>query len=131
MKTHPHPFARPERCRAFTLMEMILVLTIIAVLIGIGAATFRDVTGPTGRVAAQAQIESIKSAVQLYKLNNRRLPASIDALAKPPPVMEQKGIMDPWDRKYVYKSPGKDGKPYDIYSLGEDGKDGTEDAVYN
>ncbi len=112
-------------------MEMILVLTIIAVLIGIGAATFRDVTGPTDKVAARAQITAIKSAVQLYKLNNRQFPTSIDALAKPPPVMEPTGIVDPWERKYVYKSPGKDGKPYDIYSLGEDGKDGTQDDVYN
>lgn len=112
-------------------MEMILVLTIIAVLIGIGAATFRDVTTPTSNVAARAQLGAIKSAVQLYKLNTKRLPASIDVLVKPPPVMEPTGIVDPWDRKYVYKSPGKDGKPYDIYSLGEDGQDGTPDDVYN
>lgn len=137
MQTHPHHLATPSLRRAFTLMEMILVLSIIALLIGIGAATFANFTVSSETVAARAQITALSSAVEMYKVINRTLPPNIDALVKPPanaavkkPLMDPTGILDPWDRKYMYKSPGKDGKPYDIYSIGEDGKDGTDDDIY-
>jgi general secretion pathway protein G len=136
MKTHPHHLASTSLRRAFTLMEMILVLSIIALLIGIGAATFTNVGDTSGTVAVRAQINTISSSVELYKVANRNLPPNIDALVKPPsnvpvktPFMEPSGIMDPWGQKYIYKSPGRDGKRFEIYSLGPDGKDGTGDDV--
>ncbi len=122
---------------AFTLMEMILVLAIIAILIAIGAATLGDFDEQAKITAARAQIGTVSTAIKMYKVNNRNLPPTLDALVKPPanvpskrPFMEPNGIMDPWDNKYIYKSPGRDGKAYDLYSAGADKREGTDDDVH-
>ncbi len=138
MKIHltTRPLARSIRA-AFTLMEMILVLAIIAILIAIGAATLGDFEEQANITAARAQIGTISTAVKMYKVNNRNLPSNLESLVKPPanalvkrPFIEEDGIVDPWDNKYIYKSPGKDGKAYEIYSAGFDKREGTDDDVH-
>lgn len=121
---------------AFTLMEMILVLAIIAILIAIGAATLGDFDEQAKITAARAQIGTVSTAIKMYKVNNRNLPPNLDALVKPPanvpvkkPFIEANGILDPWDNKYIYKSPGRDGKAYDLFSAGPDKREGTDDDV--
>jgi general secretion pathway protein G len=130
------PLTRAIRS-AFTLMEMILVLAIIAILIAIGAATLGDFEEQASITAARAQVGTISTAIKMYKVNNRNLPPSLDALVKPPanapvkrPFIEESGIMDPWDNKYIYKTPGKDGKPFEVFSAGFDKREGTDDDVY-
>jgi general secretion pathway protein G len=122
---------------AFTLMEMILVLAIIAILIAIGASTLGDFDEQAKITAARAQIGTVSTAIKMYKVNNRNLPPNLDALVKPPanvpvkkPFIEPNGIVDPWDNKYIYKSPGRDGKAYDLYSAGADKREGTDDDVF-
>jgi general secretion pathway protein G len=121
---------------AFTLMEMILVLAIIAILIAIGAATLGDFDEQAKITAARAQIGTVSTSIKMYKVNNRNLPPNLDALVKPPsnvpvkrPFIEANGIVDPWDNKYIYKSPGKEGRAYDIFSAGPDKREGTDDDV--
>lgn len=121
---------------AFTLMEMILVLAIIAILIAIGAATLGDFDEQAKITAARAQIGTISTSIKMYKVNNRNLPPNLDALVKPPanvpvkkPFIEANGIVDPWDNKYIYKSPGKEGRAYDIFSAGPDKREGSDDDV--
>jgi len=118
-------------------MEMILVLAIIAILIAIGAATLGDFDEQAKITAARAQIGTISTSIKMYKVNNRNLPPSLDALVKPPanvpvkrPFIEANGIMDPWDNKYIYKSPGREGKAYEVYSAGADKREGTDDDVF-
>lgn len=138
MKIHltSRPLSSAARS-AFTLMEMILVLAIIAILIAIGASTLGEFDEQAKITAARAQIGTISTSVKMYKVNNRNLPPSLDALVKPPanvpvkkPFIEENGIIDPWDNKYIYKSPGKDGKAYEIYSAGADKREGTDDDVH-
>lgn len=136
--------ALPRRARrsplhaAFTLMEMMLVLAIIALLIAIGAVALRDVEGSANITAAEAHMNTIKVAITQYKTLNRTLPPSLEALVQPPgnarvkrQLIREDGIIDPWGNKYQYRSPGrKSGGPYDLYSMGPDGKDGGDDDVY-
>lgn len=138
MNIHAATRRLPRTLRsAFTLMEMILVLAIIAILIAIGAATLGDFDEQAKITAARAQIGTISTSIKMYKVNNRNLPPSLDALVKPPanvpvkrPFIEANGIMDPWDNKYIYKSPGREGKAYEVYSAGADKREGTDDDVF-
>lgn len=124
---------------AFTLMEMILVIAIIAVLIAVGAGTLGDFGVQAEITAARGQIKTLESAVRMYKVNNRTLPPSLEALVKPPanalvkrPFVEnESAITDPWGTKYQFRSPGKDGRSFDIYSMGPDQREGTDDDVFS
>lgn len=128
------PILRHARA-AFTLMEMMLVLAIIALLIAIGAVTLGEVDENAKFTAAEAQISTLKIAVIQYKTMNRTLPPTLDALVTPPSnarsrkLAKEEAIIDPWNNKYMYRSPGKNGAAYDIYSVGPDKKEGTEDDV--
>jgi len=131
------PTARRSR-NAFTLMEMMLVLAIIALLIAVGAVTLRNVGEQAEITTAQAQINSIKTVIQSYKNHNRKYPAKLEELVTPPANAKMRksyigedGITDPWGEKFQMRSPGKkSGEAFDIYSMGPDKRDGTEDDVY-
>jgi general secretion pathway protein G len=129
------PILRHARA-AFTLMEMMLVLAIIALLIAIGAVTLGEVDENAKFTAAEAQMSTLRAAISQYKTLNRTLPGNLDALVTPPgnarvkrKLVKEEAIMDPWNNKYVLRSPGKNGESYDIYSIGPDKKDGSEDDV--
>ena len=137
--------SRYHRSRAFTLMEMILVLGIIALLLGVGTYFMVDVLGDAEEGKAKADIKAISTSLIRYKTKARIYPSEqqgLDALVtrptgSPEPAswkqfMKPQGIIDPWGRKYEYRYPGKyNSDSYDIFSLGFDGKEGTEDDIGN
>lgn len=120
--------------RAFTLIEIMLVVIII------GALSAMVVPRLTGRseqakiAAARADIEShLATALKLYELDNGNFPTTnqgIDALIQKPttspippnwngPYIERKPL-DPWGNPYAYASPGRHRTDYDLYSKGRD-----------
>ncbi len=131
-----NPASRQSPLRAaFTLMEMMLVLAIIALLIAIGAVTLGEVDENAKYTAAEAQMSTVKVGIQQYKTLNRSLPGKLEDLVTPPAnarvkrkLVEETAIMDPWGTKFQYRSPGKNGKQYEIYSWGPDKKEGTDDV---
>lgn len=127
---------RPLRA-AFTLMEMMLVLAIIAILIAIGAVTLGEVDENAKFTAAEAQMSTLKTAITQYKTLNRAMPPSLEALVTPPAnarhkrqLVKEEGILDPWGSKYQFRTPSRNGKnAYDLYSMGPDKKDGGDDDI--
>lgn len=129
----------------FTLIEILVVITVIAVLAGlVSPMVFRHV-GDAKSTAARAQIELLSLALDAYRLDNDRYPTSSQGLAAlltlptRDPVPRRwrgpylrKGLpMDPWGRPYLYESPGQaNPESYDIKSYGRDGQPGgsEEDA---
>jgi general secretion pathway protein G len=97
--------------------------------------------GEQARIAAaKADIQAnIATALKLYELDNGNFPMTeegLDALLKKPPsasnwngpYLEREPI-DPWGVKYEYTSPGENRADYDLYSLGKDGMEGTDDVT--
>lgn len=131
--------------RGFTLVELLVVISVIAVLAAlVTPMVFRNV-GDAKQSAARAQVEIIALALDAYRLDNDYYPATAQGLAalvtKPSGQPEARGWrgpylrralpLDPWGRDYGYLSPGQaDPNTYDLYSLGRDGKPGGagEDA---
>ena len=127
--------------QGFTLIEILVVVLILSILAGIvGINVFRH-PGEAKAKAAVIQIKTFKSALQLYRMDQDRLPTQEQGLsalcAKPtqPPVPErypEEGYLDsrsvpkdPWGRDYLYLSPGQHGE-IDIYTLGLDGQPGGD-----
>uniref|UniRef100_Q07N86 Type II secretion system core protein G n=1 Tax=Rhodopseudomonas palustris (strain BisA53) TaxID=316055 RepID=Q07N86_RHOP5 len=130
---------RDGRKAGFTLVEMLVVLAIIGLIVGIAAPrVFNQLAGAKVR-AAKVQIESLKSALDLFFLDVGRYPTVSEGLgaliARPSnsaiwngPYIKSAAVPhDPWNHEYIYHSPGRDGRPYDIVSLGADGRDGGAD----
>ena len=137
------PSARAAR-RGFTLMEMLIVLTIIALLMGMVIFKVHDLTSGAKPEKVQADLLTFKEMLASYELDNGALPTTDQGLkalwAKPtvepiPPRWHaelDEEVLDPWGHPYQYLNPGKHNPDkYDVYSMGEDGLPDTPDDLGN
>jgi general secretion pathway protein G len=128
---------RRSRRAGVTLIEMLVVMTIIALFAAlVGPKLWSQ--GDKARVtAARAQIHNFSVALGTYKLETGTFPTSeqgLQALRVKPndvnqwggPYLPQDIPMDPWQRPYLYKYPGEHGDEPDIISYGADGQPGGE-----
>jgi general secretion pathway protein G len=130
---------RLEAARAaeagFTLVEMLVVITIIGMIMALVGPRVLNYLGESKVKAAKIQIESLSSALDLYYLDEGRYPTSSDGLVA---LVQRTGNSptwngpylkgdlvpaDPWGHPYLYRSPGEHGA-YDILSYGSDGQEG-------
>jgi general secretion pathway protein G len=121
----------------FTLVEMLVVITIIGLIMGLVGPRVLNYLAESKVKAAKIQIESLSAAVDLYYLDNGHYPAAsdgLDALVRKPagddgwngPYLKStKPPLDPWGEPYVYKVPG-DHAPYEVASYGPSGKQGGD-----
>ena len=120
-----------------TLIEMLVVVTIIALFAALVGPRMLGRTDAARRTAARAQINSFMTALGAYKLDTGTFPNTEMGLAalrvKPEnvnqwtgPYLPQDIPLDPWGRPYLYKYPGEHGDEPDIVSLGADGQAGGE-----
>src|SRR6201991_1472784 len=130
-----------RRWRGFTLLELLVVLLIIALLAGyVGPKLFGEVGKARSKTAA-SQMKGIESALDRYRLDTGHYPpgdAGLPALMTNPgntpgwegPYMTSAIPNDPWGKPYIYRVPGENGKDYDLFTYGADGKPGGtgEDA---
>lgn len=127
-----------NRSRAgITLIEMLVVMTIIALFAALVAPKMLQ-KGDTARItAARAQINSFMTALGAYKLDTGLYPSNeqgLQALRVRPgnvnqwagPYLPQDIPVDPWGRAYVYKYPGEHGDEPEVISYGADGQAGGE-----
>jgi general secretion pathway protein G len=125
--------------RGFTLIEILVVITVIAILASlVSPMVFRNV-GDAKASAARAQIEILGLALDAYRLDNDYYPSTaqgLAALTQQPagepaarnwrgPYLKQAVPPDPWGRAYLYRSPGDTNTTtYDLLTLGRDGAPG-------
>ncbi len=130
-----HPLRGRKRA-AFTLVEVLLVLTIIVVIAGFG---IRNLMGSfdTAKIRqGKATVQMISSALESYRINVGSLPSSLDALYEQPsdipdPSMwvqelKQPVPLDPWNNPYELKV---EGNKFEVRSMGPDGQSGTADDI--
>ncbi len=124
----------------FTLIEMLVVLTIIALILGLVGPRVLTYLGESRVKAAKLQIESFGSALDLFYIDSGRYPSTsegLNALVQRPPSVEiwngpyVKGgrlPLDPWGHGYQYRSPAEIA-PYEIVSHGPNGREGETDVA--
>jgi general secretion pathway protein G len=120
----------------YTLIEMLVVLTIIGLIMGLVGPRVLGYLSDARTKTARLQIESLSSSLDLFYLDTGRYPTSsegLDALVQRPsdvtvwngPYVKGGHVpADPWGHAYVYRSPVEHTPPYEITSLGSDGREG-------
>jgi len=126
--------------QGFTLVEMLVVITIIALIMALVGPRVLNFLGESKVKAAKIQIQSLASALDLYALDAGQYPSSsegLEALMRRPggatawsgPYLKGDVVpKDPWGKPYIYRSPGQHGA-YDILSYGSDGQEGGTGAA--
>ena len=117
--------------RGFTLLEIIVVVTIIAMLATLVAPRLLSNIGRSKQKIAQAEVASIAQQVNLWILDSgfSRLPDDFDLetlTEGDSATLAAKDLNDPWDRPYLLNNPGEENIDFDIVSYGGDGEPGGE-----
>jgi general secretion pathway protein G len=133
-------FEKLKSNAGFTLIEIMITITIMAILGIVVIPRLLEIPQKARMTAAKQQIQLLDLALTQYESDNGNFPSTsqgLEALVKKPdgePTPAnynergymQKLPMDPWGKPYVYTCPGTHGNDYDIMSYGADGQEGGE-----
>jgi general secretion pathway protein G len=142
IKTSSIPNQKTRLRHGFTLVEILLVVTIIGIL---AALVIPKIVGRGEEARIKAAISDvnggIKSTLGMYEVDNGTYPKNLQDLIQQPsdarnwhgPYFDPPSVpIDPWGHPYVYVYPGHHNTTgYDLYSIGPDGQDGTADDIGN
>lgn len=136
------PSVRPptHRHRAFTLMEMLLVIVIIGILVGGVAVSLSGRSQEAMTTRAKADVSGhLALALDLFETDLGRYPSEdegLEVLVNDPGEAKWKGpylkgelLPDPWGTAYQYGIDPENPRRYRLSSAGPDQQFGTEDDV--
>jgi general secretion pathway protein G len=114
---------------------LLIVMILLGLLAALVAPKMFQKVGSSKQKAAKAQIAMFGTALDAFRLDVGRYPTreeGLEALRRNPglqgwdgPYLPKEIPMDPWNRPYLYGSPGERGD-YDLVSLGADGQGGGD-----
>ena len=135
----PRAVRRRPDARGFTLIEIMVVVVILAILGTLVAPSIIGRIDEARVTKAKSDLRLYESALDMYRMDNYRYPTTdqgLESLVKKPSDPSIKNwrpegyvkqlVKDPWNRDYVYQSPGTNGAPFDLFTLGADGQPGGE-----
>jgi general secretion pathway protein G len=111
----------------FTLIELLVVMVIIGLLAALVVPKFFGHVDKAMQQDAQAQIELLGQALDLYRLENHKYPNTDEGLKAIASYLKKEVPKDPWGNNYAYNSPGEHGD-YDLLSYGADSVEGGENT---
>jgi general secretion pathway protein G len=132
--------------RAFTLLEILVVLAIIGLLAGLAVTNLDKLFGGAQTDIARTFVStSMKMPLTAYRMDMGDYPSTAEGLKalstvpsnkadrwRGPYVTEGRIPDDPWKEPYQYRYPGtKNKNGYDLWSKGPDKQDGTADDIGN
>jgi general secretion pathway protein G len=128
---------RRDRRAGITLIEMLVVVTIIALFAALVAPRMLRQTDKARITAGHAQINSFMTALGAYKMDTGVFPTTEEGLqslrTRPTNANQWQGPylpaeipLDPWQRPYIYKYPSEHGDEPEVISYGADGQSGGD-----
>jgi general secretion pathway protein G len=128
-----------------TLLEVLIVMVILALIGTIGGLQLTTYLGRARTDTARLQMQEITTALELFRVDVGRAPTTAEGLAallkspdglpnwRGPYLRKPENLQDPWQRAFLYKSPGEHSE-FDLASMGADnqpGGDGENSDVKN
>jgi general secretion pathway protein G len=109
----------------FSLVELMVVLVIIGLLATIVIINVMPAADRAAVTKARADIATLEQAIELYRLDHMRYPTADEGLQS---LVSGRYVRrlpeDPWGNPYRYNVPGPEGDPFQVASLGADGREG-------
>ncbi len=130
-----------KRKRGFTLIELLVVIIILGLLASIVIPKIVGRVDEARVESTRVQLKALKSALEQFRIDNGFYPTTeqgLSALVKKPdiPPIPKRWHQyldelpkDGWGNDFVYVSPGLNGHPYELFSKGPDGIEGTKDDI--
>ena len=140
LRCNPRQHRRRHAARGFTLVEILVVITIIALIMGLIGPRVLNYLTESKIKAAKIQIESLSNALDLFFMDVGQYPSAAEGLnalmqrtgsarAWNGPYLKGSAVPnDPWGKPYAYRAPGQCG-PYEIISYATDGQEGGTGAA--
>ena len=134
----PKPIPNRRSGRAFTLIEIMVVVVILGILAATIIPQFMGTTHEARVNTAKANVAQLESALERFHIHMDRYPTTeegLNALVEPPSADEKRWRgpyvtrlrPDPWGNPFQYRNPGVQHKSgFDLWSRGADGADGGE-----
>lgn len=136
------------RRRAFTLLEVLMVVVIIGILAALVVPNLFGTLEGARIDTTRSTVESgFAGALDLYKMHMGHYPTTDEGLAalleKPdddelaekwrgPYLKEGTKLEDAWGNEFIYESPGQyNENSYDLSSPGPNGQEGDDDDIGN
>ncbi|MDR2344729.1 MAG: type II secretion system major pseudopilin GspG [Planctomycetaceae bacterium] len=126
---------------AFTLIEIMVVLFIITMIAGSAVLATTSYLERGRKKTTRQYISQLDTAIKSFNMAVGKYPSALqDLLTCPSEVSPAKWgdsyvthlqQADPWGYEYRYNTPGQHVKEFDVWSIGPDGQDGTEDDIGN
>lgn len=114
----------------FTLLELMIVITIIAIIGGFAVSRFTGILDKTKVTAVKTDFGTFETALDAYYLNHNVYPTTEEGLQKLAAdglIKNKKDTLsDPWNNQYQYRYPGQYSDGPEIWSFGADGVEGGE-----
>lgn len=130
------PFDQKHKQAGMSLIEILLVISLMATLMGILISNLTDRGEEAKRDAARLAMQQINQRLQEYRIHNFKYPTTdqgLNAMITNPgskrwrgPYIDESKLKDPWDQAFNYESDGRNVK---IISAGPDGQFGNDDDV--
>jgi len=127
-------------CRAMTLVEILAVVVILGLIAGTLLVGFSGTFGKAKHELARSGIGQVVSRIEIYRMEKQAWPTNDMGLAalshghaSPTAAyyLTPDQLLDPWNRPYLYVTPGPEGHPYEVLSYGADGQPGGEAGSEN
>ena len=130
-----------KKSSGFTLIEIMIVMVIIAMLAALVGPRVMGALGSSKVKSTKIQIETLAATVDAFHLDTGRFPTQAEGLQvlvensekapiknwRGPYLKKNKLPLDGWGNPFIYEIPSRHKMPFDIYSLGADGKPGGAD----
>lgn len=129
---------KSKRTAGFTLIEMMVVIVIIGILAAVLITTISGRADKAKFEATKAKMAQISMKCEEFKTYHNEYPKQLGDLVRMPGYVDPKtwpaggyfpkmeDLKDGWGKEFIYRAPGSGGHPFDLVSLGEDGRQGGD-----
>lgn len=115
-----------QNARGMTLVEVLIVLTIMASIMGVVGFVAVNALDKAAIKEAEIQLGKLDQQIQQYQImNSRKLPENLDDLVKQ--KFTTAVPKDGWNQEFIYRKINE--KEYELFSKGPDEQEGTEDDI--